>query len=230
MIMKFYNFFESPLPSYIDKNFKNADDLWDKFNNKIFPKIKNIYTKIVNKDDKNAMRRFIKRMVDIESGALGQGSARAVFRNEQGRKDVFKIALGTIGLKQNKEEVKNLKKFKGEFLIKMIDHDEENDPPIWIQLEKARKINIKDWEDYFKVSFTLFSSFTLRPHGKNIAFRESLNQTERGKRFLNFLLDLEASEIHLPDLSNIDNWGKVKDKIVIVDIGLNEKDYEVNYK
>lgn len=228
--MKFYNFFEAPLPDYIDKNFKNADDLWDKFNNKIFPKIKDIYAKIINKDDKSAMRRFIRVMLNIyESGALGTGSSRAVFRNEEGRKDVFKIALGSIGLKQNKEEVKNLKKFKGEFLVKMIDHDEENDPPVWIQLEKARKINTSDWEDYFKVSITLFSAFTLRPHGKNIAFREALNQTERGKRFLNFLLDLEESEVHLPDLSNISNWGRVKDKIVIVDIGLNEKDYKENY-
>lgn len=75
---------------------------------------------------------------------LGRGSSRTAFEIEyQGRTTVLKVAHNIKGMAQNKAEANILDDWSVEQLgitIPIIDYDNAHDSPVWIHMEKLRKL------------------------------------------------------------------------------------------
>lgn len=83
---------------------------------------------------------------------IAKGSSRAVFQIEyEGRPTILKMAMNKAGLDQNERECDIM--FDGVMgqspvIVPGIDHDEENDQPLWIHQEFAKKVtprSLRNW-------------------------------------------------------------------------------------
>lgn len=78
---------------------------------------------------------------------LGTGSSRVAFTIElEGRPTVLKVAKNRKGVAQNEAEVSVLDDgYLGrlDIVIPLIDYDQKNPSPLWIQTELAKKVNVK---------------------------------------------------------------------------------------
>lgn len=122
-------------------------------------------------------------------------------------------------------------------MIPGIDYD-ENDPPMWLHVEKANKMN----DSMFKkiIGISLFDAFRCARYMINPNDYYTVRMTEerykefmskvKDKEFINALANLLTSYkdvISITDIEFIDNWGVYKGKPVIVDIGFGSSSYEL---
>jgi hypothetical protein len=172
---------------------------------------------------------------------IGTGSSRVAFIIPyQGRETVLKIAKNQKGIVQNEQEIdlffKDSYFEKYNIVIPGIDYD-ENDPPIWIHVEKAEKMT----ESAFKriIGIGLFEAVQC---AKYIAGEESrvYNISEsnfrrlmgevKDENFINELADFISSYhniVTIGDLVTPNNWGVYKGKPVIIDIGFGPRAYRL---
>ena len=76
---------------------------------------------------------------------IGTGSSRvAMIIEYEGRPTVLKVARSKQGLVQNEQEIKVLKNSrvaKSPMVIPLVDYDQENSRPVWIQTELAQEVS-----------------------------------------------------------------------------------------
>jgi len=185
---------------------------------------------------------------------LGGGSSRvAMTIDYEGRPTVLKVAKNYKGLKQNQAEVDILDDgYLGNLpiIIPLIDYDKENNQPVWIQTEVAKKItaptlmkmlhtpsmwlftnkvrNIlgrrKPHEmDDKKIKETYFASY-------NTLWKPTEQDWDIFKEYANEVADLvDNSSLELGDLGAASNWGVYNGRPVIIDLGLSEEVWQKYY-
>jgi len=161
---------------------------------------------------------------------IGTGSSRLAFEIEyQGRPTVLKIAKNKKGIAQNEYEAQM---FGDYYLvgmgitIPMIDHDEENDPPTWIHVEKAEKMKPNQFKQFFNgltpdeaINLVKFMTgkFNIRLDSETEARYEEIYESNET---INSLVDLVGNyDIEPGDFTRLANWGVYKNQPVIIDIG-----------
>jgi hypothetical protein len=174
---------------------------------------------------------------------LGSGSSRVAFIiPDNGRETVLKIAKNKKGMAQNQAEADILDDGylgKLDIVIPIIDYDKTNREPIWIQTEKANKVNKKRLEqllycDELDYGIQDFMSVVYNILGRKQKWMPTMNQLKQDLEdttmsqeeidiffeYANEVAMLISSSSLLPDdLYNPGNWGEYKGKPVIIDVG-----------
>jgi hypothetical protein len=196
--------------------------------------------------DKKSFQGSFKKQLDYameRAAKIGTGSSRVAFVVPfEGRDTVVKIAKNAKGLAQNAKEVDyGLHQMHGNVLIPLIDNDEENDPPRWIQFEKADKLT--------EAKFKSMTGFGFKHFG---AMLQDWEQSVKPKRFkFNYAVDVPEAEKEkitkselfeevtdmcgnfgflVGDFARLTNWGVFKNKPVIIDYGYDEEIQKLYYK
>lgn len=189
--------------------------------------------------DKKTFQGSFKKQLDYakeRAAKIGTGSSRVAFIIPfEGRDTVVKIARNPKGLAQNAKEVDyGLHNIHGSVLIPLIDHDEENDPPRWVQFEKAEKLTeskfksltgfsfkhfgnmLLDWQQGFKPQRFKFNYAVDVPDDVKEKIKESelFQEVTEMCGIFGFLVD---------DFGRTTNWGVYKGKPVIIDYGYDEE-------
>lgn len=171
---------------------------------------------------------------------IGQGSSRVVFEIQyRGRKTVLKIAKNAHGIMQNKVELQTLQdpfnKKLGLF-IPIIDGDENGN---WIHTEYAEPATVSDFRKEVNVSLDTFVDYFLNLQqalvGKGmlkiiIPFLDRMNTESKLYIKMEDFVDknMKNPNLVLGDYFGLDNWGKYKNQLVIVDAGF-DKNVETAY-
>lgn len=191
------------------------------------------------------------------SKRIGGGSARvAMIIEYEGRPTVLKVAKNRKGLAQNEAEAGILEDSvlgKLSIVIPYIDHDKQNDPPVWIHTELAKRITTptlkkllhspKSWIIIDRVND--ITDFVTSPYAKrgqalkNYYFEEAkennLNYTENDWNIFDDYAHqiatlVEGAGISTGDLIGANNWGVYNGRPVIVDLGLTDLVYDTEYR
>lgn len=246
--MKFFNFFEAPLPEYIDKdkvdNFRSYASLTKEFDIKTRERIKKLIEKITSKTselNKPKTLEFLRNLFGKKKAHLGKGSARAVYYGNGGT--VIKIAINEKGLAQNKVEMEKLEMLEDDLsdeqirhIARLVDYDRsDRDEPVWLELKKAQKISAKQFENYFKIKFDKFASF-IRMIDKPNLFKKnedfkSFADTERGQHLIDLMETLRWNyDMGIADFQGLRNWGIINGIPVLVDLGFDSTVFKKYYK
>jgi hypothetical protein len=159
-----------------------------------------------------------------------EGSSRLAFEIEyNGRPTVLKIAKNKKGIAQNEYESQMFSDWyvKGlEITIPMIDHDEENDPPTWLHVEKAEKMKPLQFAKFFnglsagevvQAAKYLAGKLPWNPSQETI---DKYNELYEENEYVNSLTDLIGNyDIDPNDFAALSNWGIYKNSPVIIDLG-----------
>jgi hypothetical protein len=163
---------------------------------------------------------------------IGVGSARIAFEVEyEGRPTILKIAKNKKGIAQNEYESQMFNDYylrSLEITIPIIDHDEENDPPTWIHMEKAEKMKPTQFKKFFNGmdphevldAVTYLTGKTRQFNRPSQETIDKYNELFETNEYINSLVDLTGNyDIEAGDFARLANWGIYKGNPVIIDIG-----------
>lgn len=177
---------------------------------------------------------------------LGAGTSRAAFIiPDNGRETVLKVAKNKKGMAQNEAEVDILEDGyigKMDIVIPLIDYDKKNPTPVWIQTEKANKLNRKRLEqllfcDELEYGLGYFMDAVSNMLGKRNRHTTSMKQIKEDLEdagysdneidiFMEYVNEVamlvSSSSLLIDDLYNIGNWGEYNGRPVIIDLGFTE--------
>ena len=177
---------------------------------------------------------------------IGSGSSRTAFIiPDNGRETVLKIAKNKKGMAQNEAEVDILEDGymgKMDIVIPLIDYDRTNPIPVWIQTEKANKLNKKRLEQLLycdeldnglddfmgAVASILGQRHSWVPTMKQV--KQDLEDTTLSQEEIDVFFEyvnevatlISSSSLLIDDLYNTGNWGEYQGKPVIIDLGFTE--------
>ncbi len=169
---------------------------------------------------------------------LGTGSSRVAFEIEyQGRPTVLKVAKNKKGIAQNDFESQMLNDYYFTGLgisIPMIDHDEENEYPTWLHLEKAEKMKPAQFRKFFNgltpdevLEVARYGSGKIRVSPED---QERYSQIIEDNETIDALVDLIGNyDIGENDLARVANWGIYKNEPVLIDIGGSSEVMKLHY-
>lgn len=243
--MKFFNFFEAPLPEYIDKdkvdNFRSYASLTKEFDTKTRERIKKLIEKITSKTSeisKPKTLEFLRNLFSKKKAHLGKGSARAVYYGNGGT--VIKVAINPKGLAQNKVEMEKLEMLEDDLsdeqirhIARLVDYDRsDRDEPVWLETKRAQKITKKQFENYFKIKFDKFASFireTSSGRKHSDEFR-AFADTERGGPIIDLMETLKWNyDMGINDFTVLGNWGMINGIPALVDLGFDSTVFKKHY-
>lgn len=183
---------------------------------------------------------------------IGGGTARVALNIDyQGRPTVIKVAKNRKGLAQNQAEVSVYQTIKDQpdmqrLVVPLVDWDRENKPPVWIQTERARRIQAPtlvrllqapDWTTFLELVSHRINDRRLRNReGKLWGWIKSEQQIakefiEKGGTeqqwsvFSGYASDL-ADLIRMTTLSDygfVGNWGRYQGRPVLLDLGFTDE-------
>ena len=181
------------------------------------------------------------RYAEERAAKLGTGSSRIAFEIDyDGRPTVLKIAKNKKGIAQNEYEYQMFNDYivlSHDITIPMIDHDEQNDPPTWLHVEKAEKMKPNMFKKFFNgltpeqvmndvVQFGIGKRYDL-PEELQKRYQELIEDNDA----INSLVDIAGSYggVTWQDFAVLSNWGVYKNSPVIIDIGLSTEVYSLHY-
>lgn len=182
-----------------------------------------------------------KKMVDYakaRAARIGGGSSRVAFEVEyEGRPTILKIAKNAKGLAQNEQESTMFGDYylKGlNISIPIIDFDEENDQPTWVQMEKAQRCT----PSVFKKAFSGLTPQELVKcayymTGNNYRDPEAerwQQLTEENEHIDDFIQFVGNYDINMNDFSRLANWGIYQGNVVVIDMGFTDRIYSLYYR
>jgi len=160
---------------------------------------------------------------------IGGGSSRIAFEIQyEGRPTILKIAKNRKGMAQNEYEanmmindwyVKDLG-----IVIPGIDADEENDPPTWIHMEKADKVNVASFRKYFsgldpagleRLTKYMIGRLNVSPEEE----QEYQEIAENNEAISSYIELIGNYSVEIGDFNRLANWGVYDGRVVIIDIG-----------
>lgn len=186
-----------------------------------------------------------------KSKKIGSGSSRVVFSIPyQGRVTALKIAKNSKGMAQNTAEVDllsdNYIKMLG-IVIPLIDFDEDNSSPIWLQTERAEPVTsvsqLNQLLSAISVKYLVgyaeyLSGNRLHPDAitqdEYISLHRDSNfsdeEIEHSLVYADAFTELKNYDVNLADLTRYQNWGIWQGKPVIIDLGLTSAVHARFYK
>ncbi len=247
---KLFNYFEAPLPDYIDRERIDRTTKFSVVKKEIADKtairIKKILDKIYSKSASARKQSTVDALEKLfaKDGQLGKGTARTVFLGN--KNTVIKIAHNEKGLAQNQAETEILDSMeieldadKIQLLPKLVDYDRTSyfRGPVWLELEKAQKVTPKEWEAKFGINFKDFGKIVrqldrpARLDDDDKIIYDKLIKNENGANLADVLYLLSNTyDVPLGDFDGIRNWGKIGNRVVMVDLGLTQDVYNSYYK
>lgn len=172
---------------------------------------------------------------------IGTGSARVAFEIEyQGRPTILKIAKNKKGIAQNEYEATILDDYYVEGLgitIPMIDHDEENEDPTWLHVEKAEKMKPTQFKKFFNglnpfelIQLVNYMTSKVRMD-KTVEYPvEKYNEIAESNESVSGLIDFVSNyNISPADFTRLANWGIYKNRPVIIDVGASTEVLKQHY-
>jgi hypothetical protein len=172
---------------------------------------------------------------------IGTGSSRIAFEIEyEGRPTILKVAKNKKGIAQNEYESQMFGDYYltgMQMTIPMIDHDEENDPPIWIHTEKAEKMKPNQFKQFFGgldpyEVIKAVDYLTGKVQTRNISPErvEQYNELFEENEYINNLVDIIGNyDLPAGDFTRLANWGVYKNSPVIIDIGGSSEVMKLHY-
>lgn len=194
------------------------------------------------------IHKLFRKLEEIFGKNIGQGSSRTVYKFDDN--DVIKIAVGIIGIKrenakasfiegiaQNKTEVNSSTCASPEYITKVINHASNFS---WIIQEYARPITEIEFEDITGVNWNYFEeTLYYYFYDEPVVSRKELNDKAKEDGVLAELLknswfsgffDSVINCKWVPgDLIEIQHYGKIGNRVVLVDYGFNEKVMKQHY-
>ena len=177
---------------------------------------------------------------------LGAGSSRTAFIiPDNGRETVLKVAKNKKGMAQNEAEVDILEDGyigKMDIVIPLIDYDRKNPTPVWIQTEKANKLNKNRLEellycDELDGGLDDFMGVVAGMLGLRHPWvipvkqiKQDLADTTMSQEEIDIFFEyvnevamlISSSSLLIDDLYNTGNWGEYNGRPVIIDLGFTE--------
>jgi len=142
---------------------------------------------------------------------------------------VLKLARNEKGREQNRTEADGFLQDNYKSLVaNVVDSDPDD---LWLVVEKAARANAADFQRTFGTSLNnLCNYIKKRISGSSFAPVEN-EEALSNNAAIDDLLDM-MSNFQMPagDICRISSWGKVKDRLVLVDYGLTSSIYDEYYK
>ena len=178
---------------------------------------------------------------------LGIGSSRIAFIiPDNSRETVLKVAKNKKGLAQNAAEVDVLTDGyirSMDIVIPIIDYDQLNPVPTWLQTEMAKKVSRKKLEEMLYCSetswgLTYFIDAVHNIVGKRSRHMPTLKQIKQELKDVDYsdeeidifmeyanevAMLVTSSTVLIDDLRNVNNWGEYNGRPVIIDLGYTEE-------
>lgn len=181
-----------------------------------------------------SLRSFAARIDYVKSKLkkIGAGTSRIVY--DAGDNRVLKLAKNRKGIAQNDFESDGY--ISGsELTPELFDSDIDN---LWIIVEKADRITNSEFEKLSGMSFDIFQRAieyeSRRITGKSITAVKPLSKEEMKqiyeKEFFTEVVDLVFSaDIAVGDLLRLSSWGKINNRLVLVDSGASNSIIKQHY-
>lgn len=166
---------------------------------------------------------------------LGKGSSRAVYL--LGPTKVIKLAINKKGIAQNEREagLKTGAKMYSNVMAQIIDYD-END--LWVEMEVAKKLDLKLFRKITGMSFKTFSMamwrLNMAEKGYNQYYDDIPDEIKENEFFQEVEDAINYLKVSPGDLMSKNQFGMVdrdgQTKIVIIDYGINDQIYDDFYR
>ena len=161
---------------------------------------------------------------------IASGSARIVYEIDD--KKVLKLAKNAKGLAQNEAEGDwYVNESYGDIIAKVLERDENYR---WIVSERAKKITPNEFKSIVGVDFKDFYEYIVYIVGKDRYYTEpsqeikdKLEDDEFASEVADFIGSTDAST---GDLQRISTYGKIDDRVVIIDYGLTMEIFKKYYQ
>lgn len=170
---------------------------------------------------------------------IGVGSSRVVFQIDDEK--VLKVAKNQRGVMQNEVEADySLQNYA--LIAKVFESSENPNGVMWLEMELAKKVNPKRFEQLSGYSmktlndFLLFENERINPRNR-ISIQSQMTDEQHQEMWENeFISDLmtftSSYDMVIPgDLIKLNSWGEVikdgEDSLVLIDFGFNKR---VQYK
>jgi len=164
---------------------------------------------------------------------IGKGSSRLVF--DLSKNSVLKLAWNEKGLGQNlMEQSDQIHKLFGD-LVPALKKKCQGDKIYWIVMEKAKPVDEETFEKISKIPFKTFQK--AMKEMKLVNYKEKKDVSEETKEllktshFLDLVQDLTFSlGLLVGDVIKTSSWGKIGNRLVILDPGLQKDFFNTFYK
>lgn len=158
---------------------------------------------------------------------LKAGSGRIAY--DYNAELVLKLAKNDKGIEQNKTEADGfIQQHYKDIVANVIDSD-PND--IWLLSEKAFKVTPTEFKNLLGTSVDNLRNFLNKKFNSNNNFTIENEDQLNNNPIIEELMDLMANFSMPPgDICRISSWGKVRNRLVLIDYGLTNEIYNEFYK
>jgi hypothetical protein len=164
---------------------------------------------------------------------IGKGSSRLVF--DLSKNSVLKLAWNEKGLGQNlMEQSDQIHKLFGD-MVPALKKKCKGDKIYWLVMEKAKPVDEETFEKISKIPFKTFQK--AMKEMKLVNYKEKKDVSEETKEllktshFLDLVQDLTFSlGLLVGDVIKTSSWGKIGNRLVILDTGLQKDFFNTFYK
>ena len=172
------------------------------------------------------------RACDAKFPRLKAGTGRIVYDYDGAF--VLKLAKNKKGIAQNGVEAQGCLQsfYAGTILARVPDSCSED---TWLFMEKALRAKPRDFVAAFGCPFPMFQEYlryscevryTTNWHYSDIA-RQTLDEHELMQELTSMIMDYDLC---YGDFQRVNSWGKVQDKLVVIDYGCNREVFEEFYE
>lgn len=166
---------------------------------------------------------------------LGAGSSRIVYEVEwDGSPLALKVALNPAGISQNRAETASSERWaEYQDILAVVRDVEPSGRYLWILSDRVKSVGYNEFENLSEMYWD----------GEPDAFVEKLSdylggdanekdpEEEEESEFLCRVVSFaRKSQAKLGDLIVLDHWGRVEDRLVVLDYGFTEEVWEKHYK
>jgi len=154
---------------------------------------------------------------------LSSGSSRIVYKTPQNT--VIKLAKNKKGLAQNKAE--STIETNSKFVNRVFSHSRKY---FWIEAPLVEKITEKEFEEISGINFKDFGE-ALKSSVNNSSSSDDVKKKIKSSKIFQDLTKIaKDNKLAAGDLAKISSYGKLDNKILLIDTGLTNKIYEDFYE
>ncbi len=205
-------------------------------NSLLFQKLKEYLNKVANLNDPrlkelSAIKTFTGRIdfCNKTFPRIKAGSGRVAY--DYDGNNVLKLAKNEKGLQQNRTEGDmSIQSSYGDLVTKVLDSDNHD---VWVIAEKATRCSPSEFKKFTGVDIKNLGYYLrkkLEPRQRSmfaIQDEPALDENEFVQELLCMMADYSMPA---GDIQRIASWGKVRDRVVLIDYGLTNFIYETYYQ
>jgi hypothetical protein len=185
------------------------------------------YPTSFNIEEFKVLTSFDKRIKYVKEklgNKLGLGSSRIVFPIDEFM--VFKLAKNKKGIAQNKLEV-DISKMNYDSVAKVFEYDDDY---LWIEMERAKNINEKEFFEIVGIPFYIFEKYLEEDDNLSRGYRYEVYISDeyrnklRNSEFVSDMLRVKQDyDMAVGDLTRLSSYGYVETdgekRVILIDFG-----------